>query len=125
MDYEKLTKAELIEQLKNAKHLATTIQAKESEILKLKVKFKKEIQEAVERENEAKQKINELVQKNQGTVSQEVLQSTIEKIEMDRDRAIGVANRYMQAFRDYLKLTQQTLNMAISTEELISPKKIT
>ena len=123
MKYEKMTKEELIKKLEEQKHLAKAVNAKDKEIADIRVKAKNMIKEAVERENMAKEKVNELLNKYSGSVTKEVLQKTIEKIEAERDKAVKVASRYIQAYRDYLKLTQHTLNMAISNEELISPKK--
>lgn len=123
MKYEKMTKEELIKKLEEQKHLAKAVNAKDKEIADIRVKAKNMIKEAVDRENMAKEKVNELMTKYSESVTKEVLQKTIEKIEAERDKAIKVANRYIQAYRDYLKLTQHTLNMAISNEELISPKK--
>jgi len=123
MKYEKMTKEELIKKLEEQKHLAKAVNAKDKEIADIRVKAKNMIKEAVDRENMAKEKVNELLTKYSESVTKEVLQKTIEKIEAERDKAIKVANRYIQAYRDYLKLTQHTLNMAISNEELISPKK--
>ena len=118
-----MTKEELIKKLEEQKHLAKAVNAKDKEIADIRVKAKNMIKEAVDRENMAKEKVNELMTKYSESVTKEVLQKTIEKIEAERDKAIKVANRYIQAYRDYLKLTQHTLNMAISNEELISPKK--
>ena len=123
MKYEKMTKEELIKKLEEQRHLAKAVNAKDKEIADIRVKAKNMIKEAVDRENMAKEKVNELMTKYSESVTKEVLQKTIEKIEAERDKAIKVANRYIQAYRDYLKLTQHTLNMAISNEELISPKK--
>jgi glutamate synthase domain-containing protein 3 len=123
MKYEKMTKEELIKKLEEQKHLAKAVNAKDKEIADIRVKAKNMIKEAVDRENMAKEKVNELLTKYSESVTKEVLQKTIEKIEAERDKAVKVASRYIQAYRDYLKLTQHTLNMAISNEELISPKK--
>jgi glutamate synthase domain-containing protein 3 len=123
MKYEKMTKEELIKKLEEQKHLAKAVNAKDKEITDIRVKAKNMIKEAVDRENMAKEKVNELLTKYSESVTKEVLQKTIEKIEAERDKAVKVASRYIQAYRDYLKLTQHTLNMAISNEELISPKK--
>ena len=123
MKYEKMTKEELIKKLEEQKHLAKAVNAKDKEIADIRVKAKNMIKEAVDRENMAKEKVNEIMTKYSESVTKEVLEKTIEKIEAERDKAIKIANRYIQAHRDYLKLTQHTLNMAISNEELISPKK--
>lgn len=123
MKYEKMTKEELIKKLEEQRHLAKAVNAKDKEIADIRVKAKNMIKEAVDRENMAKEKVNEIMTKYSESVTKEVLEKTIEKIEAERDKAIKIANRYIQAHRDYLKLTQHTLNMAISNEELISPKK--
>lgn len=52
MEYEKFTKAELIEQLKRTKHLATTIQAKDKMIANLNKEVDKMKAKKVEVENE-------------------------------------------------------------------------
>ena len=120
-----MTKDELIEKLKEQKHLATTIQAKEKELGELRYKITLAKKESIQKENELKRMIERLSKENEFCISQEEFNKTINKLKAEKDRAALVANRYAQAYKDYLKLTQQILNMAITTDELIMPKKIT
>jgi len=123
MKYDKMTKDELIEKLKEQKHLATTIQAKEKELGELRYKITLAKKESIQKENELKRMIERLSKENEFCISQEEFNKTINKLKAEKDRAALVANRYAQAYKDYLKLTQQILNMAITTDELIKPKK--
>lgn len=68
MDYSKLTKAELIEKIENAGHLATTVRHKDKVISELKTEInllKKEIQETSDKERIELVRVNkELVNEN-------------------------------------------------------------
>lgn len=104
MDYEKLTKAELLEKLNEQKHLAQAVEAKDNEIATIK------------------KQLEEIKTKYQGAVTKTEIEDYTKKVEEERKQAFEIANLYIKAHRDFLKQTQQNLEMVIFTEELLSQK---
>lgn len=104
MDYDKMTKAELIEKLNEQKHLASAVEAKDNEMAAIKTQ------------------LQELKTKYQGAVTKDQIEDYTKKLEEERNQAFEIANLYIKAHRDLLKQTQQNLEMVIFTEELLSQK---
>jgi Ca2+-binding EF-hand superfamily protein len=104
MDYNQLTKAELVEKLNEQKHLAQAVEAKDKEIVELKQKF-----EAFKTEH-------------QGAIKKADIEKYVKDVQEEIKQAQTVANYYIRIYRDFLKQTQQNLEMAILTEELVSEK---
>ena len=55
-------------------------------------------------------------------VTQDDLNKTIKKIEEERNKATDIANRYIQAHRDLMRMIKVDIDVAISHEELLSEK---
>lgn len=104
MNYNQLTKAELIEKLNEQKHLAQAVEAKDKELVELRQKF-----EAFKTEH-------------QGAVKKPDIEKYVKDVQEEIKQAQQVANYYIRIYRDFLKQTQQNLEMAILTEELVSEK---
>ena len=115
MEYDKLTKAELIELLQDQQHLAAAVEAKDKEITQLKESDNKKIQEL-------QQRVDNILKEYEGSIKKEQLEKLTKQITEERDYAMEIANNYIRTYTDFLKQTQQNLEMAIFTEGLISKK---
>jgi len=104
MDYTKLTKSELIEKLEEQKHLAQAVDAKDREINQIRLKFE------------------EFRTLHQGALKQDEVKALTKQLEDEKKKAIDVANLYIKMHHDYLKQTQQNLEMALFTEQVVSDK---
>jgi hypothetical protein len=122
MDYEKLTKAELIEKLNEQKHLAKAVEAKDKEIANL-IKEKNNKDENLLQEIENLNKKNkELNHRLVGSMTKEKVDEYIKSVQEENKAIREVANYYIKIHTDFLKQTQQNLEMAIFTEDLVSQK---
>jgi hypothetical protein len=126
-DYSKMTKQELIDKLNEQKHLAQAINIKDKEIATLKTELKQLKQEVATKVplndhkdiiKEYEKKLNEF----KGAVKKEDIEKYIKQAEEDRQKAYNLANRYVTAYRDLLKVFKINLDIAISTDELLSDK---
>ena len=133
MEYTNLTKAELLEKLNEQKHLAQAVEAKDNEIATIKKQLeemKTKYQGAVIKSEEAKdneiatikKQLEEIKTKYQGAITKSEIEDYTKKVEEERKQAFEIANLYIKAHRDFLKQTQQNLEMVIFTEELLSQK---
>jgi alpha-glucuronidase len=122
MDYEKLTKAELIEKLNEQKHLAEAVNAKDKEIANLKKekhdKDENLLQEIEKLNNKNKELNHQLV----GSMTKEKVEEYVKMVQEENKNIREVANYYIKIHTDFLKQTQQNLEMAIFTEDLVSQK---
>lgn len=85
MDYNKLTKAELIEKLNEQKHLASAVEAKDKEILKIKDRQQKIVKDYESRINDLKKGRNEVSKEHEIRVNE------LKKEILEKDRALSVA----------------------------------
>jgi alpha-glucuronidase len=133
MDYSQMTKAELIEKLNEQKHLAQAVEAKDREISILnKEKEKKDenllqelsqIKEQKQKEIEGlKKSIKELNEQLIGSMTKEKVEEYVKNVQEENKNIREVANYYIKIHTDFLKQTQQNLEMAIFTEDLVSQK---
>jgi len=104
MDYNTLTKAELIKLLEEQKHLAQAVEAKDKEVV------------------EANARVDAILEEYKGSMKQSQVEKLTKELIEQRDYALEIANLYMAAHTDLLKQTQQNLEMAVFTEGLISQK---
>lgn len=138
MKYNDMTKADLIKLVEEQQTLADAVLEKDKEIIELKNKVRnlvtKEVhelslkkQEELVNEKQAQlmdlEKANtELKLKLKTSISEEDFKIAIKKIEDERKRAGEIANRYIQAHRDLMRVFKINLDVAISHEELLSEK---
>ena len=69
-----------------------------------------------------KKQLEEIKTKYQGAITKSEIEDYTKKVEEERKQAFEIANLYIKAHRDFLKQTQQNLEMVIFTEELLSQK---
>ena len=115
MDYEKLTKAELIEKLNEQKHLAQAVNAKDKEIVALKTKYE-------DRVEQLNNEVYQLKKDYAGALKKEEIDKIIKDADDKRKESSHLAQFYVKMYHDFLKQTQQNLEMALFTEQLVSEK---
>lgn len=115
MDYNTLTKAELIEKLKEQKHLASAVESKDKEM--------KDLEKAKDQKiEELQQRVDSILEEYSGSIKQGQLEKLTKQLQEERDYALDIANHYIRIYTDFLKQTQQNLEMAVFTEGLVSQK---
>ena len=97
MDYDKLTKAELIEKLENLSHLATTVREKDSELSRLK--------QQVEKMEKQKEHIENAQLQEALKVNKELVDENREVFE-DMRYLIQVYNTFLNNFQNNSQLVQ-------------------
>ena len=116
MDFTKLTKTELLEKVIEQQALADAIEEKDREILRLI----EEKQEMVPKKVVADLRAE--LQKFEGAVTKEEIQKYTKELEDHAKKSSEIANQYIRAHRDLLKIFKANLDSAISHEELLSEK---
>ena len=122
MDYEKLTKAELIEKLNEKKHLAEAVNAKDKEIANLKKEKNDKDENLLQEIEKLNNKNKELNHQLVGSMTKEKVEEYVKSVQEENKTIREVANYYIKIHTDFLKQTQQNLEMAIFTEDLVSQK---
>ena len=137
MEYDKMTKAELIEKLENLSHIKTTVHAKDVRIAELKKELKEKIDDLDKKHEEKVQALKikkeeeiqalkkekaELVTKYQGSLTKEQIKEATERLLEERNEAVSKANLYTKIHHDLLKQIQHTTEMALFSEQLVSEK---
>lgn len=126
MEYDKMTKAELIEKLENLSHIKTTVHAKDVKIAELKKEHKEKIDDLEKQHKEKLQALKkekeELVTKYQGSLTKEQIEKVTQQLLAERNEAISRANLYIKIHHDLLKQIQHTTEMALFSEQLVSEK---
>lgn len=140
MNYDSMTKAELVDKLKEQKHLSEAVQDKDRQISELQ-KQVKELKETIkydkvdkERYDEVSNKLKDLVPKNlleeareqlkefEGSIKKDKLDEIISRVEEERRYALETANMYKNSYEDLLRVFKVNLDMAITTNELLSER---
>lgn len=123
MDYNSLKKDELLAIVKEQKHLAKAVEAKDKEIAALKRKLS-EVKEAkatmVSREQY--DKLSETLKSYQGSVTKEKLEEVVNKLDGERRLAVDNMVQYKQAYEDLLRVFKVNLDIAINTNDLLSSR---
>ena len=138
MEYSmKNTKEELIKMLDEQKHLAQAVDAKDSEIVKLKKEFdefkrKSETKRAEDikaiKDSEEKvklslqHKVEDLSQRLESYGDVEQLKKGYDILLQENKKLVSSLNSYIQAFRNHMKAVQATLDNTIELEALLFEK---
>ena len=126
MEYDKMTKAELIEKLENLSHIKTTVHAKDVKIAELKKEHKEKLSDLEKQHEEEIKKLkrekSELVTKYQGSLTKEQIEKVTQQLIAERNEAVSRANLYIKIHHDLLKQIQHTTEMALFSEQLVSEK---
>ena len=115
MECTNLTKAELLEKLNEQKHLAHAVEAKDREIVELKKRYETRLEQVTD-------EVNQLKKDYQGAFKKEEVEKIVKTAEDQRKESSHLAQFYVKMYHDFLKQTQQNLEMAIFTEQIVSEK---
>jgi len=140
MDYNSLKKDELVALVKEQKHLSQAVEAKDKEIAALNEEVK-ELKQTIkhdmvpkERYESAVEAIKNSVPKNkfeevsnklaefEGSMTKEQLEKFLERVEKERRDILKTAMTYKTSFEDVLRVFKVNLDMAITTNELLSER---
>ena len=100
MDYTKLTKQELLELVEAQQTLADAVSAKDREIATLQENLKK----------------------FEGSMKREEVRTHTKQLEENLRKSQDIANQYIRAYKDLLRIFKVNLDFAISHDELLSEK---
>ena len=100
MDFTKLTKQELLDLVKEQQTLKDAVEAKDKEISLLKEKLRS----------------------FDGSVKREELKIYTQQLEEEAKKSRDIANQYIRAHRDLMRIFKVNLDFAISHEELLADK---
>lgn len=115
MEYDKLTKAELIEKLKEQKHLAQAVEAKDKEVAKVKEEFLK-TREELERQLRS---LNEQLVKS---ITLEKHQEILKQELATAEETVKVANMVLQSHNNAMNLVNSAMAVINQNEALLSEK---
>jgi predicted RNase H-like nuclease (RuvC/YqgF family) len=100
VDFTKLTKQELLDIVSEQQTLKDAVEAKDKEIIQLKEKLKS----------------------FDGSVKREELKTYTQQLEEETKKSRDIANQYIRAHRDLMRIFKVNLDFAISHEELLADK---
>ena len=104
MDYTKLTKQELLEVVTQQQTLKDAVEAKDNEI------------------SELRKQVESLITSFQDSVKKEDIKKYTQQLEEETKKARDIANQYIRAHRDLMRIFKVNLDFAISHEELLTDK---
>lgn len=104
MNYANLTKQELLDMVTDQQTLKDAVDAKDKEIGRLN------------------QRIVQLQESIKTMITKENYDAYKKDLEEQRNKAVDIANRYIQAHRDLMKMFKINLDVAISHEELLAER---
>lgn len=107
MDYDKLTKAELIEKLNEKKHLASAVEAKDKEIIRIN--------------NELQKARSELNQKA-SMISKEKVDEMLNNALEDAEKTVQLANEFLAANKNALTLMNAAITVINQNDKLLNEK---
>lgn len=118
MDYNKLTKAELIEKLEEQKHLAQAVEAKDKEISELKKGRDANLKDYEMRLSELRKEI----QGKEKLITPEKHNEEMEKVWKDAQEAIDKANLVLQNYSQFLTLINSAMSVINQNDKYMSEK---
>lgn len=113
MDYEKLTKAELIEKINEQKHLASAVEAKDAEIVSIKKKYSEE-------NNALANELSTLKASTHGMLRREEIEKITKATIEEKEKFAKIAKYYVVAYRDLIKTLKLNTDIAIAHEEVLA-----
>jgi hypothetical protein len=104
MNYNNLTKQELLDLVMEQQTLKDAVEVKDKEIITLK------------------DTIHQMKKEFEGAVKKEEIKKYTKEVEENAKKSAEIANQYIRAHRDLMKIFKANLDSAISHEELLSEK---
>jgi hypothetical protein len=111
MDYDKLTKAELIDKLNEQKHLAHAVEAKDQEIIRINNEMQK-----------VKEQIKEQNLRMVGMISKEDSNKILNEALKDAEEKINLANQFLVSQKNALNLFNSALAVINQNDTLLQEK---
>ena len=111
MDYNQLTKAELIEKLNEQKHLAHAVEAKDKEIVRINNEMQK-----------VKEQIREQNKRMVGLIPREESNKILDEALKDAEEKINLANQFLSAQKNTLHLLNSALAVINQNDALLNEK---
>lgn len=118
MDYNKLTKTELIEKLEEQKHLASAVEAKDKEIVEIKELKEKEIV----RINNELQKVRKELNEQGEMVPKQKVDEMVNNALADAEKTVQLANEFLAANKNALTLMNAALTVINQNDKLLNEK---
>lgn len=118
MKYDKMTKDELIEKLKEQKHLASAVEAKDIEMSQLKNKKDEEIKKLKESLLDIRK---ELAQKS-NMVTKQQADEMVNNALKDAEKTVQIANEFLAANKNSLQLINAALKVINHNDKLLNEK---
>lgn len=119
MDYTKLSKQELLDEVMRQQTLADAVEVKDQEIQRLH----KKIEELSKRPSQVEvESLRNQVKEFEGSVKKEELEKYTKQLEINAKKAQDIANQYIRAHKDLMRILKVNLDFAISHDELLSEK---
>lgn len=118
MKYDKMTKDELIEKLKEQKHLAQAVEAKDIEMSQLKNKKDEEIKKLKESLLDIRK---ELAQKS-NMVTKQQADEMVNNALKDAEKTVQIANEFLAANKNSLQLINAALKVINHNDKLLNEK---
>ena len=128
MDYSKMTKDQMMQELEKQKHLAEAVDAKDKELAFLKQdllkiqsnmndKYNGMIVDLKQTNRELQNELNDLKAKTKPT---EQLQETIKVLSEENQKIVVASNYHVNAFRNLMKTLQGALDNAIEMDTMVT-----
>lgn len=119
MDFSKLTKQELLDLVVAQQTLSEAVEHKDKEIATLKEEVKVLQKRPSQEEVEV---LRKRVHEFDGSVKKEDIEKYTKELENELKIARNIANQYIRAHRDLLRIFKVNLDFAISHDELLADK---
>lgn len=122
MDYDKMTKAQLIEELTKKKHLASAVESKDNQIANLR----NQKLEEKEKYDEALRLIKEELQSKENLlknyISKEQFQEEVDKVWKDAEEAVEKANLVLKTYNQFLSMMNSAMTLINQNDSYMSEK---
>lgn len=118
MKYDKMTKDELIEKLKEQKHLASAVEAKDIEMSQLKNKKDEEIKKLKESLLDARKELG----KASNMITKEQANEMVNNALADAEKTVQIANEFLAANQNSLQLINAALKVINHNDKLLNEK---
>jgi hypothetical protein len=122
MDYDKMTKAQLIEKLNEQKHLAQAVQAKDREILKMREDRNKEQERNNEIIKSLKEELREQENRSRSMITKEQFEEETKKVLDDAQEAVDKANLVLDTYSQAMNLINSALVIINKNDKYMSEK---
>lgn len=122
MEYDKMTKAQLIEKLENLSHLGTTVHAKNKQINELKKERNKNLEDYEKRLSELAKELQEKDRLQKQLITPKKHKEELEKVWKDAQEAVDKANVVLKTYEQAMTLINSALAIINENDKYMSEK---